>query len=184
MTPREQAKKFWTTKSSYPYGEKIKARRLHEVNYLVPRLAGAKTILDLGCGDGSLIRCLDELLVVDQWFAYDISPGLVQGLEDMASAAVTWTKVVDLYKNPSLPSTDATIMAGVLPFIFEDEVVDRILATIDSPRVFIRTPCTLLDTRVEVNGFSEALDEDYAAVYRTVRTFGAREECPASAHQE
>ena len=163
MTPRERAREFWTTKIRYPYGDKIKARRLYEINYLVPRLQTDRTILDLGCGDGSLIRCLDKLLVVDQWFAYDISARLIIELYEIATTAV-----VDLYKEIDLPTTDATIMAGVFPFIFEDEVVDRILANIQSPNLFVRVPCTIHDTRVQVNEFSEDLGEEYAAVYRTV----------------
>lgn len=164
MTPREQARQFWVTKGSYPYGPKIKERRLHEVNYLVPRLKEEETISDLGCGDGSLIRCLNELLDVKWWFAADLSSDLMDGLDSLATTAV-----IDLYGNLDLPKTDVTIMAGVLPFIFDDVIVDRVLGAIQSPRLLLRTPCTILDNRVEVNEFSEALGEDYAAIYRTLQ---------------
>ena len=54
------AKEFWTTQTEYPEYGTIKQRRLHELQYIVPKLSG-NTLLDLGCGDGALLNCLVEL---------------------------------------------------------------------------------------------------------------------------
>ena len=54
------AKEFWTTQTEYPEYGTIKQRRLHELQYIVPKLSGNK-LLDLGCGDGALLNCLVEL---------------------------------------------------------------------------------------------------------------------------
>ena len=55
-------KSFWQAQEQYPFAF-TRRRRIHELNYLVPRLdrAGGRSLLDLGCGDGSLLECLLRL---------------------------------------------------------------------------------------------------------------------------
>jgi hypothetical protein len=50
MENRKVAKVFWNESSEYPSNGIIKERRLHEVNYIVPKLKNAGSLLDLGCG--------------------------------------------------------------------------------------------------------------------------------------
>jgi len=158
----EVAKTFWDQSLEYPEYGTIKERRLHELNYLVPQLSG-ETLLDLGCGDGALLNCLIHLTHFKKFYGFDVSKNLLKHVNPIVE-----TKVYDCYKPEDLPHTDVTIMAGVLPFLFEDQVVDTILSMIKSPIVFIRMPCTLEEESEYVNKFSEELKRDYASLYRTL----------------
>src|SRR5437763_1856567 len=48
----EASTAFWKSQTQYPFAF-TRRRRIHELNYLVPRLekTGGKRLLDLGCGD-------------------------------------------------------------------------------------------------------------------------------------
>lgn len=156
------AKQFWKDSQEYPEYGTIKERRLHELNYLVPQLKG-ETFLDLGCGDGALLNCLVHLTHFTKYYGFDLSENLLKHVSPLVE-----TRVYDCYKPEPLPETDVTVMAGVLPFLFEDEAADAVLSLIKSPVVFIRTPCTLNKDSEYVNRFSEELKRDYASLYRTL----------------
>ena len=163
---REVAQKFWNTAGTYPsYGD-IKDRRLHELNYLVPKLKGTKSMLDLGCGDGALIKCLLHLTNIEKYYAYEMSEALLANLE--GTSDLIETKQFDCYEPTELPKADATVMAGVTTFLFEDEVVDNALSRIDSPVLYLREPCTINPEDEYINKYSEKLDSHYSGRYRTV----------------
>ena len=158
------AKDFWGKSKKYPEYGTIKKRRFHELSYLVPQLYGVQTLLDLGCGDGALISCLKRLTDIKKYYAYDYAEGLLDLVDKDIEMAV-----YDCYTPTELPSTDVTVFAGVLPFLFKDEEVYALLDEINSPVLFVRTPCTLLDKDELVNTYSEKLKADYSANYRTVK---------------
>ena len=72
----EIAKSFWQAQEQYPFAF-TNHRRIHELNYLVPRLkkVEGKSLLDLGCGHGSLLECLVHLTDYEEFHGYDISEG-------------------------------------------------------------------------------------------------------------
>lgn len=158
------ASTFWKNSKSYPEYGTIKQRRLYEINYLVPKLRG-ETILDLGCGDGALLNCLINLLDFKEVYGYDYSESLLENLHPSVKS-----RSFDVYKDDltSLPETTETIFAGVLPFVFEDEYVLKVLKSIKSERLFLRTPCTLKDESELVKTYSEHLKSNYASYYRTI----------------
>jgi len=158
----ETAKKFWQDSVEYPEYGTIKERRLYELNYLVPKLKG-ESLLDLGCGDGALLNCLINLTHFKKLYGYDLSANLLKHVHPLIE-----TKVYDCYKPDPLPNTDVTIVAGVLPFLFEDKVVDRVLELVKSPVLFLRTPCALGKESIYVNKYSQELKRDYASLYRTI----------------
>lgn len=155
------AKKFWEKQKSYPKYGTIKERRLHELNYIIPWVRHDNTLLDLGCGDGALINCLLELTDIEKFYAYDIAKGL------MKNSRVE-TKVYDCYSDEPLPEVDTTICAGVIPFIFEDEVFEKLLDRMNTRKLLLRAPCTLKEEDEYVNTFSDKLGEEYSSLYRTV----------------
>lgn len=152
------AKAYWSTKTEYPFPF-TKRRRIHELNYLLPRLerANGTRLLDLGCGDGSLLECLLRLTDYSELYGFDISASLLQHIDPRVR-----TRVYDLTNPEPLPDVDATILAGVIQYLFDDDAVLAVLSRITSPVVWIRSTCTLRpsDEPVERDG--------YASLYRTL----------------
>ena len=158
----EISKNFWTSADSYPNYGNIKERRLHELNFLIPKLKG-ETILDLGCGDGALINCLYHLTNFKKYYAFDWSENLLKGVNPMIQ-----TKIYDCNRPQDLLRADTIIFAGVLPYIFDDDTVLKLFDKFDATYIFIRTTCNLGHTREIVDTFSEQLNGQYSSVYRTV----------------
>lgn len=159
------AKKFWGKSKDYPAYEFIKERRIHELNYLVPKLKGCKTLLDLGCGDGALIKCLHHLTRIEQYYAYDYSEKLLSNLKGIKNVK---TKIFDCNKGGRLPKTDVTIMAGVLNFMFDEVDLMFLLKSIKSHTIYIRVICTNDNTDFSINTYSESLKTNYSCIYHSL----------------
>lgn len=154
----ETAKAYWKAQASYPFPFTRK-RRLYELNYLLPRLelCGGKTLLDLGCGDGSLLECLLRLTDFNRLIGYDVSADLIAGIDPRIE-----TGVFDITDPAELPVVDATIIAGVIQYVFDDAVVSELLRKVTSPILWLRSTCTL-----EREG-ERVVRDGYASYYRTV----------------
>jgi hypothetical protein len=154
----ETARSFWQSQAQYPFGF-TRRRRIHELNYLVPRLArsGGKRLLDLGCGDGSLLECLLRLTDFEEFHGVDVAADLLRDIDPRVKTAV-----FDIAKPGPLPDVDAVIVAGVIQYVFDDETVAALFRRITAPIVWVRSTCTLKPQR-------ESVDKDgYASCYRTV----------------
>lgn len=158
---KEIAREFWVNQKEYPNYGTIKQRRLHELNYLVPKLIGSNSLLDLGCGDGALIKCLKELTDIETFYAFDIAENLMTDIPAI-------TGYYDCYNPVDLPKTDVTVFSGVIPFLFEDDVVHDNLSKIKSDLIYIKSPCSMEPNDILVNTFSEKLNSNYSSFYRTV----------------
>ena len=154
----ETARSYWQSQQQYPFAF-TRRRRLFELDYLVPRLQRVEgnRLLDLGCGDGSLLECLLRLTDFDEFHGYDVAAALLQQIDPRVT-----TKVYDITRPGPLPEVDATIVAGVIQYVFDDDTIDRLLARVTSPVVWIRSTCTLRGRREEVE------NDGYASCYRTV----------------
>jgi len=161
-----ESKQFWKKQKEYPDFGNTKERRLYELNYLVPHLKKTKSILDLGCGDGSLIKCLMELTDIKKYYAYDISNNLMKHIPDKVTK-----KEYDIYSFESLPKTEVTIMSGVSYCIFEDDIIENLLNNIESDILYIRDPLTLKNKRENIRTYSKKLKSEYAACYRTISEY-------------
>ncbi len=152
------AKTFWRSQEHYPFPF-TRRRRIHELNYLLPRLqrTRGKRLLDLGCGDGSLLECLLRLTDFEEFHGYDLSAELLCGIDPRVRTAV-----FDIESTDTLPEVDATIIAGVIQYVFEDETVGTLLARVTSPVVWIRSTCTLKPATERVTR------DGYASCYRTL----------------
>lgn len=154
----ETSKKWWREQKQYPF-KFTRHRRIHELNYLIPKLREIKgtRLLDLGCGDGALTECLFHLTGFETFFACDIAEELLDNVRKEVA-----TFVYDLSKGGKLPEVDVTIIAGVIQYVFEDSQVEKVLSEITSPVVFIRSTCTLKaeDEKIEKDG--------YSSLYRTL----------------
>jgi len=154
----ETARTWWQAQEQYPF-DFTRRRRIHELNYLVPRLncVEGNRLLDLGCGDGSLLECLLRLTDFEEFHGYDVSPGLLERIDPRVK-----TRVYDIAEPGPLPEVDATIIAGVIQYVFDDGAIDELFGRITSPIVWIRSTCTLQNQRESV------VNEGYASCYRTV----------------
>jgi len=154
----QTASDFWKSQSQYPFAFTRK-RRIHELNYLVPRLAKVpgKRLLDLGCGDGSLLECLLRLTDFEEFHGCDIAADLLKDIDPRVR-----TSVFDIAHPSALPEVDAAIVAGVIQYVFDDAQVDALFASLQSPVVWVRSTCTL-QSRAE-----RVVKDGYASNYRTV----------------
>ena len=152
------ASSFWKAQAEYPFPF-TRRRRLYELNYLVPRLVRTqgKRLLDLGCGDGSLLECLLRLTDFEEFYGYDLSPALLRNIDPRIRTAV-----FDIANPGPLPSVDAAILAGVIQYVFDDGAVAALLASLDAPIVWVRSTCTLKVAGERVS------NDGYASYYRTV----------------
>lgn len=154
----QTASAFWKSQTEYPFGFTRK-RRIHELNYLVPRLAKVpgKRLLDLGCGDGSLLECLLRLTDFEEFHGYDIAADLLSDMDPRIRTAV-----FDIAKPGPLPEVDAAIVAGVIQYVFDDAIIDDLFARLSAPVIWVRSTCTL-QPRAE-----RIVKEGYASNYRTL----------------
>ncbi len=154
----ETATAFWKSQVEYPFPFTRK-RRIYELNYLVPRLAktGGKRLLDLGCGDGSLLECLLRLTDFEEFYGYDVAADLLRGIDPRIRTAV-----FDISDPGPLPEVDAVIVAGVIQYVFDDDVVAALFARMNASIVWVRSTCTLKPQAERV------VRDGYASCYRTV----------------
>jgi len=154
----QAATAYWQSQTDYPFPH-TRRRRIHELNYLIPRLVrtGGKSLLDLGCGDGSLLECLLRLTDFTEFFGYDVAPDLMRGIDPRVHTAV-----FDIAQAHDLPVVDATIVAGVIQYVFDDDVVANLFTRIKSPIVWVRSTCSL-----KTDG-ERVVKDGYASFYRTL----------------
>ncbi|HEY6642288.1 class I SAM-dependent methyltransferase [Povalibacter sp.] len=154
----ETATQYWKSQSQYPFPF-TRRRRIHELNYLVPRLEkiNGKRLLDLGCGDGSLLECLLRLTDFEEFHGYDVAADLLKDMDPRIR-----TCVFDIANPGPLPEVDAAIVAGVIQYVFDDQVVDALFARLSAPIVWVRSTCSLAAEAERV------VRDGYASNYRTV----------------
>lgn len=165
----KKARDFWKSHKSYPnYSVDIVKRRDYEVEYLLPFLTNCQTLLDLGCGDGSLVKILSQKTNIQKFYAYELSENLLTNLNQKEVNAELEMKVLNLTKNTyTLPSVDVVVFAGVIPFLFEDSDVLEVITKLETPKLFVRAPCTHKENNELVDTFSKDLNAEYTALYRT-----------------
>lgn len=154
----ETAKTFWQNAKEYPPFPHRFERRMCDLDYLVPKMAGVKSFLDLGCGDGWLIKCLHELTDIKTFHAYDFSENLLKHVTGAEK------KVFDIYDPKPLPKVDVVYMGAVIQYI-ENKPLLHLLRQIKSPLI-IKTPCAEVTKKVDSR--SKELGTKYASIYRSL----------------
>lgn len=153
-----KCKQFWINKKEYPvFGSRL--RRFYELMWLIPHLKG-NSILDLGCGDGTLLELINKTSNIKKYYGYDISENLLKKVGSFVK-----TKKYDFYKAESLPKTDNAVLFGVINYLLDDKSLNRLLRKINSPLIFIKTPCTNKDLRIYTNS---RIGKEYVSYYRTL----------------
>jgi SAM-dependent methyltransferase len=159
---------FWEKRKRYPNYPNTLQRRLIDTNFVVSKSADANSVLDIGCGEGSMLLSLREFTKIELFYGYDISPSLIKRLVDRwGNVPGLKVKIVNLIILRELPMTDITLALGSWPYIFDDDHLHKILGNIKSNLLIVRAPCTLGKDDEIINKFSEDLGENYASIYRT-----------------
>lgn len=170
MRPEETSEAFWRSQSRYPNYKFIKSRRLFEVNHIASRLADmhfVERFCDIGCGDGSLVRCLDEVMNVKEFFCCDFSEGLLAAVPTGDRFTSRRINLNDRTQHRLIKSGGVVNLGACLNYVFDDEVVVDLLNSLQWDRLFVRAVCSEKGEQETVNKFSENLESDYACIYRT-----------------
>jgi len=164
------ARLFWQSRSTYPNYGFIKRRRFYEVSYILEKVSFKRIdkLVDLGCGDGGLVKCLDNFLDIGHIYCYDYSVSLMDNIYDPKIDKHLFD-INDFAYYRNLPKCDLLVFGGVLNFMFDDRVAVHLLAHFDAEHIFIRCPCTQKPDDEVVNVFSDQLNSYYSSVYRTVK---------------
>jgi SAM-dependent methyltransferase len=172
MNVTKVALNFWKNRKQYPNYPHTLQRRLIDVNFVVEKLSGVKSILDLGCGEGAMLLALRGFTEIDTFYGYDISPNLIEKLlNEWGKSNGLSVEVINLITIEKLPETDVTLSMGSFSYIFKDEELHKLLRNVKSDLLIVRASCTLNKEDEVINKFSEDLGENYAAIYRTVSNY-------------
>jgi trans-aconitate methyltransferase len=167
----DTASNFWKSHEKYPPYDNIKRRRFYEINYVLNKIhfEPIHVLVDLGCGDGGFVKCIDNLLEIDKIYCFDYSESLMSNIVDPKMIK----EVLDC-NNPSdynkIPRCDMLMFGSVVNYIFDDALVVSLMSNFAAEHIFIRTPCTMDSTNDIVNVFSERLNNRYCSIYRTVES--------------
>lgn len=167
MKETKVASNFWKNKNEYPDYPFVKERRKYELDFLLENInPSAKSLFDMGCGDGSTVILLRELSNIKRFYCHDISDNLMNGDWGERNSEVI-KKSVD-FNDPliDLPEADVTICMNMFPYIFDDSILRRILGKIKSDLFLSRVTCEK-NGRLIINKYSEDLGDYIASVYRT-----------------
>lgn len=165
------AKEFWKNRSRYPNYPNLIKRRLMDLNFMVPFLDNASSILDLGCGDGYLLRALRDFTDIKTFYAYDISNIMIESLKkSWGNLKYLNAEACDFVKKDNYPKTNIAIALGSFVYI-DDNDLRVVLSNIISDILIFRSPCTLKKEDEIINKFSEDLGGNYSAIYRTVNNY-------------
>ncbi len=168
---------FWTAQPAhYPNYGTTKKRRLHELNYVMQQFQSLegdlRSLVDIGCGTGSTVTCLQELTDISSYHCFDISSGMLSTLDTRslrgASIQTTILDVAQLSDGFSFPKTDVAICFGLFQYL-SDDLVTKLFEKINSKTLLIRDACYMPhEGRQVINTYSKQLGAQYACRYRTV----------------
>ena len=168
----EIAKKFWNNQKEYPHYPNLYERRLIDINFVLNTIDNPKSLLDIGCSDGYLIRILKELTNIEVFYAIDLSKKAINYLTK------NWKyNDVKLIANSGsvlekhLHEADVITSMGLFPYIFEINDLNLLLSKIKTDLFIVRIPCTLKDQDEYVNTYSKELKANYSSIYRTVNNY-------------
>ena len=167
------AEDFWTSQNLYPEYPNLNARRIIDVNFIINTINNPKSLLDIGCGDGYLIRVLRELTDIEEFHGNDLSKKLIKQFLDNCGRSIKSSLTLSygsIFDNVILP-TDVTLAMGSLPYIFELSDLKKLILSIESNMFIARSPCTLKETDEYIDVYSDQLGSNYSAVYRTIETY-------------
>ena len=160
---------FWSCQDAYPNYDFTNIRRMHDMMFISKYTPDARSLLDIGCGDGTISRMIAQLSNIENFHHVDVSDKLLKIARDKwhLEKYATFTSW-DVCKIQHPVSVDLAIMLGVTPYIFDDKDLLNVLKDIHTKYLVVRSPCTLKKEDEIINKFSANLNDMYAANYRTI----------------
>ena len=169
------ASSFWNAWNAYPPFPHMKQRRFLEVQFIMQKLGDSRdyaALVDVGCGDGSLVKCLEQFLDVREIHCYDFAPRLMSAIAFTQSMSRIHKHVIDLSvkeNHARICVGDVLVCGGMINYLFEDDTVVSLLRAFKAKHVFIRTACTLRQNDERILKQSVNLGGlEYACLYRTL----------------
>ncbi|WP_407453035.1 methyltransferase domain-containing protein [Methanobrevibacter sp.] len=156
--------------------ENSEQRHIEEKKILFENIdVGGKKVLEIGCGIGRWAEALHDKC--DFYLGLDFSEDLIKIAKDSYDfdnckfqiMSATDIKVDELLIEPPF---DVILFSGVLMYINDDNIgivmdeVNNIGS--ENMKIFVMEPISCLETRLTLKDFySEGLESDYSAIYRT-----------------
>lgn len=166
------ATNYWKNVSKYPNYPNVLQRRLIDTVFVSQRIFDFKTVLDIGCGDGSMLLSLREFTKIESFYGVDLSALLIGKLKGKWGTNSNLATFVGGIKEFDLISdVDALLSLGSFLYIFDNDEIIYILEKFSTKVLIARAPCTLKDKDEVINKYSDELEANYAAKYRTVDSY-------------
>jgi len=148
-----------------------------ETGVILPRLNinGQSRVLDIGCGIG---RWAERLIpICARYYGIDFSPNMIDVARERAQSLHTENfqfenmSFQELVRSESQEQYNRVIISGVLTYISDRDIrqsLEALAKRLDQASIlYIREPCGM-GKRLTLKDFpSEALGDDYNAIYRT-----------------
>jgi glycerol-3-phosphate cytidylyltransferase len=165
------ASNFWKGCDAYPRFPHVKHRRQFELKYVLGKLEKQQygSMMDVGCGDGALLKCLNNLIEFDIIYALDLSAALMKSIPNSTNIQKGLFDMNNVEEHSKLVDVDIVVFGGVLNYCFDDDVLVHLLMQFKNAKhVFIRAVCTLDVKNELILGDSKDLNKPYSSLYRTV----------------
>jgi hypothetical protein len=98
---------------------------------------------------------------IKEFYGRDLSANLLAKVDKRVD-----TDVYDIYVGGKLPRVDAVVLGGVVQYIFEDDVILKLLESLDCTKLFVRSSCN--SEELAINRFSEEMGGEYSSRYMTL----------------
>ena len=163
---------FWKTK--HPDDDWVSKERLAaNLEWIIPRIDKKNDfIMDIGCGSGELTLALLHFLNFSKCYLLDLNEHFLakskEKLQALKPNIEIECTVGDITELPQITTIDLCFCLGVIHYILDDEKFKFLLSKINCKQLFLRAPCTLKPKDEEICTYSDALQSEYAAKYRTL----------------
>jgi len=162
---------FWKNRREYPPVIFNYRRRYIDLGKVLKFTSDAEKILDIGCGEGSLILMLREVSNIKEYYGFDLSVHFIKNLKKKwGDFPGLKTAEYNCGLGGKLPKVDLCVCMGVMLYMSDIEV-EKMLSSVDATKFLCRVPCVLGKDRIEIDKFSKEFNDRYVATYRTISEY-------------
>jgi trans-aconitate methyltransferase len=164
---------FWKNKKDYPK-QWLDPRRIYkDILTLLPlvSITNAKTVRDISCGLGNHGQAILAVFPELQFQFYDYNIYYVNELICKWESSNVYVSQLDISQPFDFTiNSDFDYCLGSLHYIIDDGAIQYFLRkTADT--LLIRVPCSMGQSKIEVDKYSKELKSNYRATYRTINKY-------------